>query len=182
MAACCVLASLILSATVGGYLDGPVMKRTVVRSLAPNFGEVAEGVFRSGQATPPFLGWTWKIYRFRTVINLAWSGRPTDLAEERFLSEHGVTYRKFSWSPDGPPDATEMRAALDAVDHGARPVLIHCRAGRDRTGGLVGYWRISHGCSLAQVEQDWLSFGTPSPGWQRALEEDSRRPFAAHEP
>jgi undecaprenyl-diphosphatase len=155
--------------------DQPIVKQAVVRLLTRNFGQVTDGVYRSDQIHRPWLRWVWRTQRFRTVINLAWSGTAADLAEERLLASQGVVYRKFSWTPVGPPSPEELRDAVAALDGAPRPLLIHCRAGRDRTGGLVGIWRLDHGASLEEVKRDWTVFGTPSAGWQRAVEEASRK-------
>jgi protein tyrosine phosphatase (PTP) superfamily phosphohydrolase (DUF442 family) len=163
-----------LALAVEVWGDRPIVKGTVARLFAGNFGQVTDGIYRSGQIHRPWLGWVWKTQRFRTVVNLAWSGTPADLAEERFLTSRGVTYRKFSWTPVGPPSAEELREALTVLEGAPRPLLVHCRAGRDRTGGLVGIWKLDHGASLQEVEREWGTFGTPSPGWQQAVEAAAR--------
>lgn len=173
-----VLAGLLFLATLRGWVQDPTLEQAVARIVAPNFGEVSGGVFRSGQINRRFVEFVARTYRLRTVVNVSWDASPADLAEERLLSAQGIVYRKFSWSPDGPPSTGALQQAIQSVDHDPRPLLIHCRAGRDRTGGLVGMWRISHGASLDEVVRDWAARGTPSPGWQRALRESA----ASHHP
>jgi hypothetical protein len=176
-------AALAVAILLGGALclavevwgDQPIVKQVVVRLFTRNFGQVSDGVYRSDQIHRPWLGWVWKTQRFRTVVNLAWSGTAVDLAEERLMTSRGVIYRKFSWTPVGPPSPEEVRDALAVLDGAPRPLLVHCRAGRDRTGGLVGIWRLGHGASLEEVKRDWEVFGTPTIGWQRAVEEASRQ-------
>lgn len=156
-------------ATVDGYVTSPSAKYAVARSLGPRFGEVSEGVFRMGQPNPVFLRWIWRTWRFQTVVNLAWTGSSTDLAEQRFLEAQGVRYVRFAWSSKGPTKADEITEALDVIDRAPRPILIHCRAGRDRTGGLVGLWRLRNGALLADVQHDWDRYGLPAQGWRDAI-------------
>ena len=156
-------------ATVEGYVTSPAAKSSVARSLGPRFGEVSDGIFRMGQPNPVFFRWIWKTWRFQTVVNLAWTGGSTDLAEQRFLEAHGVRYVRFAWSSKGPTNADEIAEALDVIERAPRPILIHCRAGRDRTGGLVGLWRLRHGAVLADVQHDWERYGLPAQGWQDAI-------------
>ncbi|MFH8480631.1 tyrosine-protein phosphatase [Streptomyces sp. NPDC018055] len=72
-------------------------------------------------------------------------------AEELFAE----TYRKMVLSPGA---AAAYRAFLEtAADPGARPVLFHCTAGKDRTGWAAAVLLMIVGASRETVRRDFLA-------------------------
>ncbi|KAL3521905.1 hypothetical protein ACH5RR_014739 [Cinchona calisaya] len=113
--------------------------------LAPplNFSMVDYGVYRSGfpdYANFPFL----RTLGLRSIIYLC--PEPYPVANAEFLKANGI--RLFQFGIEGskepfvniPEDS--IREALEVVlDEKNRPLLIHCKRGKHRTGCLVGCLR-----------------------------------------
>ena len=82
---------------------------------------------------------------FRTVLSL----RRDDEERARVLAA-GMDYVEVSMSAGlfgaPAPDSAQVAAFLAVVgDSARRPVFVHCRRGRDRTGVMVALWRVRHG-------------------------------------
>jgi undecaprenyl-diphosphatase len=138
---------------------------------AQNFHEVVpDRVYRSRQPSAENIRHWHEVHHIRTVINLRgpqgrdispWWGDEVDVCHElgiRLVQPH----LKESRLPSRP----DLLKLLDALtDESAYPVLIHCRAGADRTGLASAIALILHGGDLAQsVDQglDWWYGHVPS--------------------
>jgi tyrosine-protein phosphatase SIW14 len=112
-----------------------------------NFGVVRPGVlYRSGQLTPAAFDRVLTEHGIRTVVTL----RPVrdaesnaDTWEEDACRGRGVRYVRVN-ATDGGMELAELVAKfLDVVgDPANHPVLVHCLAGRDRTGTACAAFRI----------------------------------------
>jgi protein tyrosine/serine phosphatase len=101
-----------------------------------NFHEVLPGqLYRSAQPTPSELAQYIKRYGIRTVVNLrgpserAWYR--DEVATTQKLSVQHVDFRMRA-SQQLTPDESERLITL--LKEAPKPVLIHCKAGADRTG------------------------------------------------
>lgn len=104
------------------------------------FEVVAEGqLYRSGQLRDWQLRKAVRDYGIRTVFAFNFEN---DKEEERTCRELGVA-RHFSYLPgDGVgPDDPYLRFLQVASDPANQPVLVHCAAGVQRTGGAVALYR-----------------------------------------
>jgi tyrosine-protein phosphatase SIW14 len=114
-----------------------------------NFGTVREGVlYRSGQLSPTGLDRVLSEHPCRTVVSL----RPfrdadsnADTWEEEVCRARGVKYVRIA-PPEGHGEdgldrmAEGFLAVMD--DPTNHPVLVHCLAGRDRTGTMCAIYRM----------------------------------------
>ena len=103
----------------------------------PRFQQVAPGLYRGGQPTPEGFEFL-KSQRIRTIVNLR------EESDERQVVERlGMKYIYIpldAW--DRVPDHA-LQTFFDAVKNPANhPVFVHCRRGADRTGLMVGFYRI----------------------------------------
>lgn len=112
--------------------------------LLYNFGTVEPGVlYRSAQPSPLFLRYVVHRYGIRTLVNLR--GR-TPGHESAFAASHGLRLFAFDLSASTPPSPSEVRRFLDIVtDPDNQPVLVHCRNGVDRSGYMIGLYRVGPG-------------------------------------
>jgi len=111
----------------------------VVNAAVPRFRQVTPGLYRGGQPSPAgfeFLKWR----GIKAVINLR-----AEHDERETVQKLGMKYFYFPMNArDRIPDAT-IEAFFAAVNNPENhPVFVHCRRGADRTGFMMGLYRIAH--------------------------------------
>lgn len=117
-----------------------------------NFHVVREGaLYRSGQLSPAALERVIETHRIRTVVTL----RPlrdaeakSDAWEEEACRARGIRHVRIplTQAEDGSEPLEPVSHAFLAVmdDPANHPVLVHCLAGRDRTGVACAVYRIEY--------------------------------------
>ena len=101
-----------------------------------NFAEVAPGLYRGAQPTAEGFA-ELKRRGVRTVINLRQFHDDTPL-----LGDTGLTCIAFPSAPWSVDDALLKRFLAVVNDPANQPVFVHCQHGADRTGFVVGGYRI----------------------------------------
>jgi protein tyrosine/serine phosphatase len=106
-----------------------------------NFGTVQEGqVYRAAQPSPLFLRWLVAHHGVRTLVNLRGT---TPGYESAFAARKGLRLFSFSLSAGREPSAEDVQRFLAILqDPENHPVLVHCRRGVDRTGYMLGIYRV----------------------------------------
>jgi len=150
-----VLGGLVAAVVVGvptAYYRSSYNHARRLREVAPN------KLYRSGELTAS--GFREAIYRYDigTVINLqdefpdpllpeSWNAKPS-IRESEVCKSLNV---QFVWikggNLEGDPRPAVIDDFLDILDDPVRyppPYLIHCHAGRDRTGLMVGIYRMEY--------------------------------------
>jgi protein tyrosine/serine phosphatase len=112
-----------------------------------NFHKVDEGVYRSAQLTPWRLRKVIKKYRIKTIINLRATDNYLYKREEEICREMGVEYRVISIASRTLPKYDEVEQLSFLLSTLPRPILIHCKAGADRTGFVAALWHVLNGRS-----------------------------------
>jgi hypothetical protein len=83
------------------------------------------------------------------IIDLTHEGE--DSAYSDFLAEiGGIEYHKVTLSPVIAPTVNQMKDILDLIDGAnaqGKAVFVHCNAGIDRTGSVIGCYLVRHGMS-----------------------------------
>lgn len=144
-----------------------------------NFHQVEGGLYRSAQPT------TYRILRqlaavgFKTVVDLR-QPHEKRIAEGEYLTRLGVKYYGIPLSNvfnNKLSDLTKIRDILG--DQKNWPLLVHCKAGKDRTGITVGLYRIKYsGWTPEQAYQEMQSFNfTPYRPHRKAW-----RALTGHDP
>ena len=149
------------------------MKDWILKKLLKNVGQVGI-IIRSGQ--PGFVHrWLiYKIFKFRSVINLAHAPitDKQDNSELKFCKRRNIPYYGYSFGAGGPqPYESLAQTILGLIGTLPGPVWIHCEGGKDRTGGIVMRWMLNSGYSLESVIEQARKYKVPAEGWLRwALE------------
>jgi tyrosine-protein phosphatase SIW14 len=131
------------------------------------FAEVEAGVlYRSGQLTPAQLRAAAARYNLRTVFSFTFTD---DEEEEALCKELGVRrhFHYLAGNGVGPADAYLKFLAVvgDPANH---PVLVHCSAGVQRTGGAVAMYRmVQHGWDFDRAWEEAVYFGNDGNEPQR---------------
>jgi protein tyrosine/serine phosphatase len=134
---------------------------------AINFSEVVKGkIYRSGEpALWEYEGFA-KKYGIKTIINMQ-----TDMvaveAEIAEAAKHGI--KVISLPIVGylyPTDKDISKIYKELTDKKNYPVLIHCYHGRDRTGLLVGFYRVfKQNWGVEQAYSEMLKFDFLTYNW-----------------
>ena len=143
--------------------------RWIIAQILGNIGYVSDGIWRSAQR--------WYLYlflpflRLKTIINLATSPEKDkqDRFEEKFCKLFKIKY--ISYDTVGPK--YNFDAAFSELLNCSRPVLVHCEGGKDRTGGLIAYYRRKVlGHNWEDIIKDWKIYGIPGEDWLKFLFDD----------
>lgn len=123
-----------------------------------NLFAVEQDVFRGGQ--PDDSGWQWlKAQGVQHVIKLNTRREASDNpATTLGLSVHyfGIPWwRQTFWRPQ----QWVLVMAVQIVKSRTAPIFVHCEHGEDRTGLLVGCYRLSQGWTKDEAWQEMLAHG-----------------------
>jgi tyrosine-protein phosphatase SIW14 len=122
----------------------------------PNFAWVEEGALARCARPDDAAGYrAAAAMGFRTVVDLRLTGDPSAPAAEAGLRLVEIPVEP--WDADDDEIAAFLRVATDPD---ARPVLVHCRHGADRTGMMVAaYRRCMQGWTAEQALAELPRFG-----------------------
>ncbi len=118
-----------------------------------NFHVVREGVlYRSGQLSLDGLKRVIHDHRIRTVVTLRYAQNPDDLPpdweEEEYCRKEEINYFRLPQKPwEGPggtvPNEVNVVKFREIMNDPANyPVLVHCLAGKHRTGAMCAIFRM----------------------------------------
>ena len=120
-----------------------------------NVGRIAPGIYRGAQPTGKGYA-TLKKMGVRTVISL----RTTD-SEKKKVEAAGMRSVEIPMGTFNNGDKDKVDKVVAIIANPAnRPVFVHCRQGKDRTGIVVAAYRMKiEGWPLAPAEAEMESFG-----------------------
>lgn len=125
----------------------------------PNFHQVNEHLFRGGQPEAGGIA-RLKSLGVRTIVNLR---HEPDLvqAEAAEAAQAGLRYFSVPMHGLGRPTGEQVaRVQSLLLEPGNWPVFVHCKAGSDRTGVMIAYYRIAQaGWSAERAIKEALGFG-----------------------
>jgi tyrosine-protein phosphatase SIW14 len=127
-----------------------------------NFYQVDQHVYRGGQPDKAGFERLAKL-GVKTVINLREDSRKSR-QEEKLVTAAGMVYINVPMTGLTPPSDTEIKHILGLLeDQTAGPVFIHCKRGADRTGAVIGAYRVDHdGWSNTEALKEALARGMRS--------------------
>ncbi len=112
------------------------------------WGVVVPGkIYRSGQLTPQMLGKTLQKYGIKVIVDMQLNDpHEKDLqAEMQYAAENGIQHYRYELGGNGTGKVVSYVnavAMLIQCEREDRPVLVHCAAGSQRTGGVVACYRL----------------------------------------
>ncbi|HEY9717994.1 MAG TPA: dual specificity protein phosphatase family protein [Trichormus sp.] len=112
----------------------------------PNFHQVAPYLYRGGEPTEKGLAEA-KKQGVETIFDLRGTGPDTKIEKEE-AEKLGLRYFNLPMDSHAPSDEY-VDKFLHAVEeakaaNSGHAVYVHCQHGSDRTGCMVGVWRVTH--------------------------------------
>lgn len=118
------------------------------RFIPKRWGVVEPGkIYRSGQLSRHLVKETLEKHHIRRVVDLTFDN-PDDenhSAELAAIAELGIERKLCPLDSDGTGDVhiyAQAVAAVSEAERQGKPVLVHCYAGAQRTGGVVALYRL----------------------------------------
>jgi len=105
----------------------------VVASACSGLHQVTPDAYRGPQMHEDLLARTMESHQIRSVLCLRGSSRSTRATERAALGT-GAVFWNVPMSATNWPSPQTLLALWDFADRAERPLLMHCRAGVDRTG------------------------------------------------
>jgi len=140
-----IIASSVLAVGTGVWIWKEVIEDRVIPK---RWGVVEDGtIYRSGQLHSYLVEKTLKRYRIATIVSLTFDD-PNDKnqqAEHRAAANLGIDLQRYPLSGNGTGDIHNYAKAVAAIVRSrvsGRPVLVHCAAGSQRTGGAIAFYRL----------------------------------------
>lgn len=132
--------------------------------------QVSEGIFRGDMDV--------FVYNdYKSILNLE-----TDFIDLIFNSANreftscfvtGVHYYDMAFSGYLPPSVDDLRIAASVIAKADKPIYVHCRHGRERTGIVIAAYRILYEkWPFEKAYQEWIDMGCHWPFyllWKKAL-------------
>lgn len=117
-------------------------------------------IFRSGRIAPHLMRQTLAKHNIKVIVDLTDSDSKDSSvqAERKAAEELGITRHNFPLYGDGTGNITNYAKAISAIKQAKeenKPVLVHCAAGAQRTGGVMASYRLlveKHTPAMAYAE------------------------------
>jgi protein tyrosine phosphatase (PTP) superfamily phosphohydrolase (DUF442 family) len=112
-----------------------------------NFHIVKEGVlYRSAQPTGDDIRMIHTEYGIKSIINLRGKRSGKDWYDEEIevIKELGLRHADIPLPLERLPDEEHLKDILDAFNNLPQPILVHCKAGADRTGMAAAMFVFDH--------------------------------------
>jgi hypothetical protein len=141
---------LLLAALAALIAAGAVCWTTVLkdRFIPKRFGVVEPGsIYRCGQLSSSLVKDVLAEHNIRVIIDLTNDdlGNADQQAEKKAAAELNIKIRRFPLAGNGTGDASRYAGAVAAIAEAKKnslPVLVHCAAGAQRTGGVITVYRL----------------------------------------
>lgn len=125
--------------------------------LSGNFHVVEQGqLYRSGQLSAAALEQKVTSYGIRSVLNLrgaspgeAWYDDEVAVSRAR-----GVVHYDYGLNAERAVTVAQAREILLAIRNAPKPILVHCKAGSDRTGLVSALYLFARGVDAKNAERE----------------------------
>jgi protein tyrosine/serine phosphatase len=118
------------------------------RVIPKRFGVVEQGrIYRSGQISAALIKKVLAEHNIRVIVDLTTNepNDPDQRADKKAAAELNIKILRFPLSGNGTGDVNYYAGAVTAIANAEKenlPVLVHCAAGTQRTGGVIAVYRL----------------------------------------
>ena len=129
----------------------------ILRTFWTNFGQVADGVYRSNHPGHARLE-HYKSIGIKSVLNLRGVGeRAPYLFEEESCAALGLDLVSLALQARAPAPKGQLLKLFEIFDTIQRPFVMHCKSGADRAGLASALYLLDQGAQIAEAKKE-LSF------------------------
>lgn len=123
-----------------------------------NFHKTADGIYRGGAPSNTGLK-TLKAMGIRTIIDLRGFSAPAK-QEKKTAESMGFKWINLPMGKAAPTERQVSTFLATLAKAPAEPVFVHCQYGADRTGCMIGIYRVQvHGWSFAKAWAEMRAYG-----------------------
>jgi protein tyrosine/serine phosphatase len=149
-----VLALLVIQSTMSAYATSV---KTDPPGL-PNFHQVTANIYRGAAPTKAGLKLL-KTMKIHTIIDLRISPGPVK-EEKKFAESIGFTWLNIPMGREAPTQRRVDTFLATLAKSQKEPVFVHCQYGADRTGCMIGIYRVQvQGWSFTQAWTEMRKYG-----------------------
>jgi len=132
-------------AKLKSYIYALFVEHSILNIFWKNFHKVDEDVYRSAQMNPYTLKKYIKKYNLKTIITFRQdiNKSPLSQMEKKICEEMGVNFVRIGLTSRKLPKKQKLQQLKEAFENYPKPMLMHCKAGADRTSlgsFLYLYW------------------------------------------
>lgn len=124
----------------------------------PKLNTVTANILRGGRPTANGL----KILqqkKIKTIIDIDDSKSAIE-TERKNLEKTGIKYYSIPFNSFARPVDANVKKVQDLLNDPSKyPIYIHCKHGEDRTGLMIGLYRVEHGMSPADAYKEMRKLG-----------------------
>lgn len=136
----------------------------IKKEYIDNFHAVQTGAFyRSAQLSAKTLDSYIKKYKIKTVINLRGEHPESSwwVGEKEVTQKNGVEFFNIDLNASKLTGKNKIRKILKIFGTAPHPMLVHCKAGRDRAGEVSALWALDqqHQSNKKALEQLFIKYG-----------------------
>ncbi|HET6514179.1 MAG TPA: dual specificity protein phosphatase family protein [Thermodesulfovibrionales bacterium] len=110
-----------------------------------NFHQITAGeAYRSAQLSGDEFAYYIKKYHIRSILNLRGENRNERWYEDeiKVSKDYNIMHYDIPLSADREPAEEHVQKLLAIFKTAPRPILIHCKAGSDRSGLVAAMWKV----------------------------------------
>lgn len=144
----------------GSFQSANTLTSNLFQNTIPNFLQVNDSIFRGGRPNNGDLQLIQKEESIKTVINL--ENIKSFISQEKQVAIRlGLKFFSSPMDAGVQPNDQQINQILDALKNiNNFPIFIHCHHGQDRTGLIIGLYRVEvQGWTPAKAYQEMLDAG-----------------------
>jgi protein tyrosine/serine phosphatase len=145
---------------IWAYINALFVEHTIFNIFWKNFHKIEDGVYRSAQMNPYSLKNYIKKYDLKLIISFRKDSltSPLSLFERELCKEMNVDFQHISLSSRKIPTKEKLLELKNTFTNIKKPMLMHCKAGADRTSLAAVLYLYFNGYDLKKAMKEQLGF------------------------